>query len=290
MAKPGRKPFGLTPEEKKIVALIKLKARVRRGGKKPVLSAVARDLNRAGHRTRTGKLWRTQTVKNVLAGSREATGSKSVQRVKKTGLGTGDYLTSQQLQGLFEAAQGSSPDNTMILAVMVGSGLRASELCALEVRDLGIYSGKSQIDVRRGKGYKQRCIFISTELSAELRGYLAGKHLPRKSPVFVNCLGEPLAYEALYKRVRKLGTLAGMPELRPHVLRHTFGTRLYNKEKDLFFVKEQLGHSKVDTTQIYAKTLTESKLTQMNAFGSDLSALRKTKSVPDNDSKPETDT
>ena len=144
MAKVGRKQFGLTRDEQEIVREIKLRARVRKGGRRPSLLSIAADLNAAGLRTRTGKLWRAQTVKNVLAAS--TTSSKSV-KIKKTGLGTGDYLTKEQLAGLFEAVSGV---DRMIIAVLAGSGLRASELCALQVRDLGIYGGKNQIDVRRG--------------------------------------------------------------------------------------------------------------------------------------------
>ncbi len=89
------------------------------------------------------------------------------------------------------------------------------------------------------------------------------------------------------RRVLKMREILGDGTLRAHGLRHTFETLLYHHRKDLFFVKEQLGHSKVDTTQICAKTLTESKLQQINAFGKELSELMEPGSVTENTSKLE---
>lgn len=285
--KTGRKAFGTTPAEQEIVSLIKLKGRVRKGGLRPSLSSIAHDLNAAGLRTQTGKPWRPQTVKNVLENNSKPDSGQTAKAIKKTSLDTDDYLSRTQLGQLFKAARAGGPVDEMLIAVLVGSGLRASELCSLQVRDLGITAGKSQIDVRRGKGAKQRSVFISAELGKSLGGYLAGLNLPRKAPVFANRFGEPLTYEALYKRIKKIGELAGLPNLHPHTLRHTFGTLLYHYQKDLFFVKEQLGHSKVDTTQIYAKTLTESKLEQMKSMGTELSGLLNHTAITDNTSKTE---
>jgi len=286
VAKAGRKEFGRLPGEVEIVNLIKLKARKRKGGVRPSLLSIARDLNTLGLRTKTGKLWRAQTVKNVL--QRAAGEDKKAAWIKKTMLTTGDYLSRPELTRVFAAARSVSGVNELIVAVLVGSGLRASELCALQVRDLGITGGKNQIDVRRGKGAKQRSVFISAELSERLRSFV-GDGQTKKRTVFVNCRGDVLNYEALYKRIKLIGRIAGLPDMHPHTLRHTFGTLLYHYRKDLFFVKEQLGHSKVDTTQIYAKTLTESKLEQMESLGIELLGLMETDSVPENAHKQEKD-
>lgn len=286
----GRRPFGSTEAEQEIVKLIMLKRRRTKSGKRPSLHSIARDLNALGHRTKTGKLWRAQGVKDVIETARRNVAARDTQRIKKTSLGTGDYLSREQLARLFEVARAKSYHHEMIIAVMVGSGLRAAELCSLQRRDLGVYGGKSQIDVRRGKGSKQRCVFISKQLSEELRWYLRCMPEPKKSPVFVNSLGRRLRYTALYKSIKQLGFLAGIPTLHPHTLRHTFGTLLYHNQKDLFFVKEQLGHSKVDTTQIYAKTLTESKLEQINAFGKEIAGLRKPIAITEKTRKPEKST
>ena len=290
MKNKGRKQFGNTETEAEIVKLIKLKARVRKGGKRPSLLSIAVFLNDNGYVTRSGKQWRAQTVKNVLA-------MKNVKvrkvRVKKTSLGVDDFLSKDQLASVFKAAGEISMQDQVIVITLAGSGLRAGELCALQVRDMGVYDGRTQIDVRRGKGAKQRSVYISDEVAVVLREYLAGGGgtgcygVPKKSPVFVNKCGGAIGYDSLYKKVKRIGIIAGVPSLHPHSLRHTFGTLLYHYRKDLFFVMQQLGHSKVDTTQIYAKTLDESKLEQMKAFGKDLSEMLPMPSVTENATKPD---
>ncbi len=282
MNKQGRKPYGTTRYEQGVIKMIRLKARKRKGGSTASLSAIARDLNSDNHKTKTGKLWTAQGVKNVLA-SNVMAGKQA--NITKTGLGTNDYLSKEQVQTLFMNDHKYSASDRTILVVLMGSGLRASELCALQVRDLGIFDGKSQIDVRRGKGSKQRCVFISQQLASVLRNLPQLRHRPAKDPVFTNTLGDPLTYDTLYWRIKKIGRLVGMPWLHPHTFRHTFGTLLYHYKKDLFFVMEQLGHSKVDTTQIYAKTLTDSKLEQMDSFGTDLESFMNITDVKVSDSK-----
>lgn len=287
MSDKGRKQFGCTESEAEIVKLIKLKRRVRKGGKQPSLLSIAVFLNDNGYVTRSGKQWRAQTVKNVLGRSSQ---KKSKQRVKKTSLTTGDFLSRGQLKSVFNAARSISHQDLVIVVTLAGSGLRASELCSLQVRDLGIFDGRTQIDVRRGKGAKQRSVYISDEVAYKLRGHLLIRGEgggPKKMPVFVNEHGGAIGYSTLYKKIKRVGQVAGIHSLHPHSLRHTFGTLLYHYRKDLFFVMQQLGHSKVDTTQIYAKTLDESKLEQMNAFGNDLSQMLGMGLVTENTSKRE---
>jgi len=87
-----------------------------------------------------------------------------------------------------------------------------------------------------------------------------------RDAAFVNHRGRRLSYRNLYYRLRQLGERAGVDGLRPHRLRHTFGTSLHNYKLDLFYVTNQLGHSSVNTTEIYAKTPESSKTEQMKGF------------------------
>ena len=283
MEKVGRKPFGYYTDEQRIIQLIKLKARVRRGGFKPTLSMVTREINAEGLRTRTGKLWSAQGIKNVLSRSAEVDKTKERRR-KKTQLESGDFLTLQQVWSALEILTG---DDDMIFRLLIGSGLRASELCDLQVRDLGVYGGKSQIDVRRGKGAKARSVFIDPELAIRIRYYLTDKHghSGQKQWFIRNSRGEKLTYDALYYRVKKIGRQIGIIGLRPHALRHTFATLLYDYQKDLFFVQEQLGHASSDTTKIYAKTLNEAKKQQLQGFADRLYSTAEAGLLPENTSK-----
>jgi integrase len=68
------------------------------------------------------------------------------------------------------------------------------------------------------------------------------------------------------EKIKKLGRQAGIGKLHPHMLRHTYGTRLYNIEQDLRFVQDQLGHASPTTTAIYAKTNTKARRRQLEAL------------------------
>ena len=156
-----------------------------------------------------------------------------------------------------------------IFEVLLGSGLRASECCALELGDIGIFHGKSQIDVRLGKGAKPRSVGIGPKLKAKLVAYLGATRFDeadKETPIFINRKGKQLTYSNLYDRIRKIRERSGVKCLHPHALRHAFGTHLYNYRMDLEYVREQLGHASIATTQIYAKTLTESKIEQMQGY------------------------
>lgn len=151
--------------------------------------------------------------------------------------------------------------NDMILDLLLNSGLRAIELCSLQMRDLPYCHGKLIIDVREGKGCVQRSVEISSVLAARIKRFI--KHYRRnskpKSPLFINENGGPLSYGSLYFRIRTLGKAAGIEHLHPHMLRHTFGYSFYNHSKDLLLLGDQLGHADPKTTAIYARTANEER-------------------------------
>ncbi|GAF97070.1 unnamed protein product, partial [marine sediment metagenome] len=78
--------------------------------------------------------------------------------------------------------------NQMIIDLLLNSGLRAEELCQLQIRDLPHYHGKLVIDVREGKGSVQRSVVISSALAKRIKLFI--KHYRKaaksKSPLFVN--------------------------------------------------------------------------------------------------------
>ena len=77
-----------------------------------------------------------------------------------------------------------------------------------------------------------------------------------------------MIYRSIYEKIKKLGKNSGLGHLHPHMLRHTYGTRLYNVEMDLRFVQDQLGHASPTTTAIYAKTNSKARRRQVNALDS----------------------
>lgn len=192
------------------------------------------------------------------------------------GLAPNKYLSMQQIQQLRKfiknqvKARGGqrAPVNEAIIDVMLNSGLRADELCQLQMQDLPHCHGKLVINVRRGKGDVQRSVQISSELAGRIECFVRRyrKGAKPKSFLFVNEHGRQLSYRSLYSRVRLVGKAAGFMRLTPHMLRHTYSIAWYNKTKDLFALKDQLGHSNVQTTYIYAKTFDEEMRRQVEDF------------------------
>ena len=95
----------------------------------------------------------------------------------------------------------------------------------------------------RGKGDKDRTIPLTERLTIALRSFCSSKN----SGDSVLSVGEGV----IYRVVKKYGRLAGKPELKPHDLRHAFATRLLEKGVNIRVVQELLGHSNLNTTQVY---------------------------------------
>ncbi len=261
----SKKLYGSGVGELEIVRLIFAKARARKGGRRVGPYVIARELNEAGKRTRGGRLWSGQAVINILG-----RGMPDMSRgdyAKKTQLSPNDFLGLADV-GRVLANKELRDIERMVFAIGVFSGLRAAEICCLQLRDLPIVHGKNIINVRRGKGCKQRAVQVSVELTLMLNEFCNKWHLrgAKKTPLFINIRGRALSYDSLYRIVKETGRKAGLFDLHPHKLRHTFATILYNCQKDLFFLKEQLGHSSLDSTRIYTNIPDESKNRQMRAF------------------------
>jgi len=153
----------------------------------------------------------------------------------------------------------------LICLLLIEAGLRADEVCCLRLRDLPVCHGKDSVWIDNGKGSVSRTVEIPRRLAKLIRRFCKscrGKASP-EDHLFVSSKGKPLCYMTLYQKIRRIGEKSGIGKLYPHMLRHTYATRLYAVEKDLLFVSDQLGHSNVTTTQIYAKTDSESRRKQV---------------------------
>ena len=137
-----------------------------------------------------------------------------------------------------------------VLELLYGSGLRVSELCALDVDDLDL--ARRQITVL-GKGNKTRIVPVSMPaVDAVERWLRSGRHhlAQPASPahaVFLNLAGKRLSPRDAR---RILDRRAPVPTS-PHALRHTYATHLLDGGADLRAVQELLGHADLGSTQIY---------------------------------------
>ena len=141
-----------------------------------------------------------------------------------------------------------------ILEVLYGCGLRASELCALDVSSLLPEEGLVRV---WGKGGKERVVPLLGTAAGAVSSYLASGRpsLDRSgacAALFLNVRGTRISRQSVHAICERYGRLAGIEGLHPHTLRHSFATHLVEGGADLRVVQELLGHSSIQTTQIYS--------------------------------------
>lgn len=141
-------------------------------------------------------------------------------------------------------------------------GMRRGEISNLKWADIDF--NQRTLTIRKSKGGKQRTLPMSERLTAVVRGLKC----KQQSNEFVFVNREGLQYKdfrsahrhtLLRSGLAKTRELAGKPPLRFHDLRHTCATLLLKETRNLYLVSTQLGHSKIETTQIYAHVMEESQ-------------------------------
>lgn len=161
------------------------------------------------------------------------------------------------LERLLDSPHGSGAQTVRdraILETLFSTGLRVSELCALN-RDLNLKRGELSI---RGKGGRLRIVFLSERAKRRLAEYLALRG-DGEEALFVSYSRSqpPVAVSRITPRsVQRLvefsARAAGIPRrVSPHTLRHLFATDLLMNGADLRSVQELLGHASIQTTQVY---------------------------------------
>jgi site-specific recombinase XerD len=137
-----------------------------------------------------------------------------------------------------------------VLELLYGSGLRVSELTGLDLGDVDLASG---IVVVWGKGSKQRRVPMHAACVSALRAWLEeGRDalIRPSSPaeaIFLNARGNRLGP----RDVRRILDRRSRIPTHPHALRHSFATHLLDGGADLRVVQELLGHTSLETTQVY---------------------------------------
>jgi integrase/recombinase XerD len=155
----------------------------------------------------------------------------------------------------------SSIRDRSIIELLYSCGLRVTELVSLDIEDIDLKNGYLRCF---GKGSKERIVPLGshacealTEYINKSRNQLAGRYRP--PALFLNSRGKRLSRQSCWKIVKKYAEKAGIKEIYPHSLRHSFATHLLANGADLRAVQELLGHANVSTTQIYTH-VTKDKL------------------------------
>lgn len=139
-----------------------------------------------------------------------------------------------------------------VMELIYSSGLRVSELVALNLQDLDGAGNKVRV---MGKGSKERIIPVTPKAMTAIGNYGERRADAAKSEepaLFVNRRGGRLTSRSVERMIRKYLTDAALNKhVTPHVLRHTFATHLLNQGADLRGIQELLGHASLSTTQKY---------------------------------------
>lgn len=141
-----------------------------------------------------------------------------------------------------------------IIALLFSSGLRASELVNLKFEHLDL---QNRMMIIKGKGKKERLVPFKKETRALLEFYLTNSRpmfIKEDDDrfIFVNSKGKELSVRGLEFILNEVMRKTGLYErIHPHMLRHSFATKLLNRGADLRTIQELLGHSSIGTTTVY---------------------------------------
>lgn len=157
------------------------------------------------------------------------------------------------------------PKREMLISLALGTGMRVSEMAALQVKDIKL-GHQPYIHVAGGKGDKDRDVTIGSDLKAALSEYI-DKHGLTGDDFLLNVNGRQYSRMALQKQFKACAKEAGLDSnYSIHSLRHTYATHYYRVKQDLLALKEQLGHANVSTTQVYAKPSEVDKIQTLDAM------------------------
>jgi site-specific recombinase XerD len=172
------------------------------------------------------------------------------------------FLHVDEVERLFDAipSDGALPHlrDRAIVELLFSSGLRVSELVGL---DRDHINTKRREFMVRGKGQKDRPIFISKAAADHIESYLSARN-DSLAPLFLNHSRNTVADmsggfrritpRSIQRMVEKYAKLAGITKhVSPHTMRHSFATDLLMNGADLRSVQSMLGHTNISTTQVY---------------------------------------
>jgi len=171
------------------------------------------------------------------------------------------HLTAQEVQSILDAPDPSVRDgirDRAMLHLCFAGGLRVSELVGLRIEDMTLQPQASVLI--HGKGRKERCLPLWKETASAVRAWLSVRGEVRVPELFPNARNDAMTRAGFEYILRKhvhtaetrCSTLSSK-HVSPHVLRHTCALTILQATKDLRKVSLWLGHSSMQTTEIYTR-------------------------------------
>ena len=200
---------------------------------------------------------------------------------KKVEQGEISYLKADGMKLLLEQPDRTTPSGRrdhLMLSLMYSTGIRVSELIGIRVKDISLENPKSLKIF--GKGSKVRFVPLIKQVVPFLKAYMKENKLdlPENSNelLFKNHMKAQFTRQGVFFMVRKYASMARekdstlIPEgIGCHSLRHSTAMSLVNSKVDLIYVRDLLGHSSVQTTEIYARADSEAKRVAIESAAQD---------------------
>jgi site-specific recombinase XerD len=162
-----------------------------------------------------------------------------------------EVLSKDEVQAMFK--QVKNKKHLAILSLLYGCGMRVGEVINLKIADID--SSRHIINIRQGKGFKDRQVGLDEQLLKILREYFT-EFKPREYlfngqfglQYTASSINQLLIYYSLKANIKK--------RIHAHKFRHSYATHLLEAGIDLFLIQKLLGHKKSETTEIYARVST----------------------------------
>jgi integrase/recombinase XerD len=139
-----------------------------------------------------------------------------------------------------------------ILLTLVDSGIRISELCALQLQDYD--AGRGRLHIKHGKGDKERYAVVGVRTQKAIWRYLLARPDAKPvSPLFASREERPLRRDNLHHLLQQLGENAGVTNVHPHRFRHTFAVTFLRNGGNVMVLKELLGHESLQQVMEYVR-------------------------------------
>lgn len=206
-------------------------------------------------------LAREGLIKESLIGLRLPKGEKKLPNV----------LSFEEVEDLLDAPDienDSELRDKAMLETMYASGLRVSELLSLQLGNINFNEEYLKI---KGKGSKERIVPIGEFALDFINRYVTlvrPKYSKNRTKyLFLNRDGAPISRQYFWRQIKKYALKANIDrEISPHTLRHSFATHLLENGANLKEVQEMLGHTKIETTQIYTHVSTKRIISAYDKF------------------------
>ncbi|MBR9976050.1 MAG: tyrosine-type recombinase/integrase [Bacteroidetes bacterium] len=153
------------------------------------------------------------------------------------------------------AERSPGPIEGAVILLLLHSGLRSSELCAITVGDVHMTPREARLFVKGVRGKTTRFVYLSSRAQNALRQYMRWRGVSilakrlRKESLFVSYDGTPLTQQAVDQLVKRVGRQAGLNDITPSMLRNTYASAALQSGKPVETVARVLGVSSLKTLQ-----------------------------------------